>query len=112
MLAYEGAIKFINISLKNLDNGELEKVHFNSLKAQAIIYELMTSLNMERGGEIAKNLFNIYDYINYRLVIGNAMKKKEHFEEARVLLGDLKGAWAEARKKVSEEAGELANGRK
>lgn len=100
ILAYDGVLKFINISLKNLDKGELEKVHFNILKAQAIISELMMSLDMKKGGEIAENLFKIYEYVNFRLTIGNAMKNKEPMEEVKVLLCELREAWSEIRKKL------------
>ncbi|MBN2073589.1 MAG: flagellar export chaperone FliS [Actinobacteria bacterium] len=101
LLAYDGAIKFINISLKGINEGELEKVHFNSIKAQAIISELMVSLDMDRGGEIAANLYKIYEYMNYRLTVGNAMKDTGPFMEIKNLLFELREAWVEAKKNVS-----------
>lgn len=104
IMAYDGAIRFINVSLKNLNDGDLEKVHFNILKAQAIISELMISLDMEKGGEIAVNLFRIYEYMNHRLTIGNATKDKKPFEEVKSLLNRLREAWLEIRKNVSQDS--------
>ena len=41
------------------------------LKTEAIIEELNYSLDMEKGGEIAKNLRSLYDFIMERLLTAN-----------------------------------------
>jgi flagellar protein FliS len=47
IMAYEGAIKFLDISLEYFDKNDLEKINNYILKAAAIISELSTSLNLE-----------------------------------------------------------------
>ena len=47
--------KIENSSLK-----DVESVSNHLVKAQDVITELMVSLDFERGGEIARNLFSIY----------------------------------------------------
>ncbi len=100
IMVYDGAVSFIDRSVQHIQEKDFEKVHFTSLRAQALINELMLSLNMDKGGEIARNLFNLYDYLIYRLVIGNAKKEKEPFLEVKELLLELRAAWVEAKKKV------------
>ncbi|MDD3777189.1 MAG: flagellar export chaperone FliS [Actinomycetota bacterium] len=98
IIAYDGALSFISKCLQKLESQDLEAVHFSSLKAQAIINELMVSLNLEQGGEIAQNLFRIYDFVIYQLVLGNTKKEKGPFLEAREILLNLRPAWLDARK--------------
>ncbi|MCE5330029.1 flagellar export chaperone FliS [bacterium] len=99
ILAYDGAIGFIERCLINLEENHYESVHINSLKAQAILKELMLALDMIRGGEIAANLMEIYNYMIYRLVIGNAKKEKQPFLEVKDLLLNLRSAWVEIKGK-------------
>jgi flagellar protein FliS len=78
----------------------------NSLiKAQDIITELMISLDFDRGGEIAKNLFGLYVFMNRRLLDGNIKKDKAPLEEVKTLLIELRGAWAEVADKAGVSAG-------
>lgn len=100
ILAYDGAINSIEACIESIAENDLEMVHASSLKAQALVNELMVSLNFEKGGEIAKNLFNIYEYIIHRLMMANAKKQQDLFEEPKELLLNLREAWIEAKQKV------------
>jgi flagellar secretion chaperone FliS len=62
-------------------------------KAVAIINELMLSLDRERGGEIAANLAELYDYINRRLQDANFRQIEEPLIETERLLTTLLDAW-------------------
>lgn len=100
IMAYDGAIKFLNNSLENFSKKDLEKINNYILKAHAIISELMISLNFDEGGDIATNLFRIYEYMNYRLNLANIKKDAEPVKEIIELLRILREAWIIAREKV------------
>ena len=53
----------------------------------------MVSLDMERGGEIAKNLMSLYVFFNAELMNANIKKDKKRIENVRKMLFDLLGAW-------------------
>lgn len=97
ILAYDGIIGFIERCLINLEDNKIEGVHGNSLKAQAILRELILALDMGNGGEIAANLFEIYNFMIFRLVMGNTKKEKQPFLEVKEMLLTLRSAWAEIR---------------
>jgi len=59
-----------------------------------IIYGLASSLDHQRGGEIAANLQNLYDYCQQRLVEVNLTNDVTKLREVEGLLGDIHGAWA------------------
>lgn len=74
-------------------------------KAQDIIFELMGSLDFEKGGEIARNLFRVYEYMNYRLIQANLRRDPAVVAEVRGLVLQLKGAWEEAERKIGKSRG-------
>jgi flagellar protein FliS len=46
-----------------------------------------------RGGQLASNLRDLYDYIGHRLLVASARNDEEALEEAARLLSTLQGAW-------------------
>ncbi|HEY3938964.1 MAG TPA: flagellar export chaperone FliS [Bryobacteraceae bacterium] len=74
-------------------------------KTVAILSELLASLDLERGGEIAQNLRRLYSYMQTRLLEAHARATAAPLTEVDRLLGNLLEGWhrAEAR-----QAGETA----
>ncbi len=100
IMLYDGAVKFINKAIEYMDKKEIESTHNNILKAQDIMTELITSLNMD-AGEISQQLFSIYMYISKQLTTANIKKDKAPLLEVKKHLTDLREAWEEANKKTS-----------
>ena len=63
------------------------------LKAQEIITELQVSLDMEKGGEIAKNLMSLYLFFNEELMNANINQDKEKVSSVLKMMSDLADAW-------------------
>lgn len=96
LMLYDGAIKNITQAKAIISDPTQIEVCSNSLiKAQNIITELMVSLNFDIGGEIAKNLFNIYEYVNYTLAQANINKNDDNLDVVLQMLKDLRGTWQE-----------------
>ncbi len=119
LMLYDGAIKFLMIAKKAMAAGDIQKAHDHLLKTQNIISEFMATLDMEIGGEVAKNLYSLYDYYNYRLVQANMNRDTAMIDEVLGHLRDLKKTWEEAvviaaKEKAAEKSGdaysELQNG--
>ena len=68
-------------------DGWIEAFHSELISAQNIITELLVALDLERGGEVAKNLLRLYEYMNHELVKANMEKldtvwvTEEHLNE-------------------------------
>jgi len=58
-----------------------------------LVAELRGSLDLIRGGELAENLSNLYEYIARRLLLGNARDDAAPLTEALSLLGEIRSAW-------------------
>ena len=93
VMLYDGAIKFLNIAVENMNPQTYDIVNTNILKAQDIITELLLSLNMQEGGEISQNLFNLYMYFKRTLLEANIQKNAEIIKGTLKLLKDLRDAW-------------------
>lgn len=109
LMLYDGAIKFINKAIELMPKKDIENIHNNIVKAQDIIIELATSLNMD-AGEISQRLFSIYMYINNRLTDANVKKDQKPLLEVKKYLSDLREAWEEAAKKVQTESDQFQRG--
>ncbi len=74
VMLYDGAIKFLNIAIENMEPKTYDIANNNILKAADIVTELLVSLNMDEGGEVSQNLFNLYMYFKKRLLEANIQK--------------------------------------
>ncbi len=94
LMLYDGIVKFLNqaIHFNNLKN--YEKTNYLILRADAIINELMVTLNKDY--EISKNLELMYDYMLRRLVDANIKKDSEIIREVLTISEDLRDTWKEA----------------
>jgi len=105
VMLYEGAIKFLKIAIENMDFKTYDVVNENIIKAQDIITELMLSLDMDKGGEIATNLMSIYSYWKKDLLEANVAKETPKIESVISLMQNLKDGWAQIdMSKVKPEA--------
>lgn len=62
-------------------------------KAVAIIEQLRLQLDFQAGGEIARNLGRLYDYMLRRLPKANADDDVGGIDEVSALLREIKSAW-------------------
>jgi flagellar protein FliS len=99
LMLYDGAIGFLEKSLTGFNFSDpLEfnlTISNNVIRAQAIVNELNSRLDMAQGGEIAQNFRRLYIYFYRRLQEGNTRKKKEPIEEVLLRLRDVRDSWAQ-----------------
>ena len=94
IMLYDGAIKFLESASESIsDFRQYENVNRNILKSQDIITELMLALDMEKGEEIAQNLFNLYAFMKSQLLDANVKKEKKPIDMVLKLLKELREAW-------------------
>ena len=103
IMLYDGAIKNATFAVEYMNSGDIEKVHNSLVKTKNIVTELMATLNMDQGGEIAKNLQSLYSYMFSQLVEANMEKKTGPVVVVIDLLKELRSAWFEINKKSKIE---------
>ena len=64
-------------------------------KAIAILDSLRVTLDHEQGGEIARNLSGLYDYMTRRLLEANMATDAKMLAEVAALVKEIKAAWSQ-----------------
>jgi flagellar protein FliS len=93
VMLYDGAIRFINEATYAMRQHDYETQNNKLQRAQKILAELISSLDFDKGGEIAENLFRLYTYMYNQLVEANIQDVPERLEHVVDLLSDLREAW-------------------
>jgi len=107
IMLYDGAIRFMEAGKYGIENKDLEIQNRNLQKAQKIIMELMSCLEMEKGGDVAKNLLALYTYVLNELVEANVADKAEPIERCIGILCGLRESWVEVEKQSRYEGVEI-----
>ncbi len=102
VMLFNGAIKRAEEAKRQMEKGKNEAVHNNLIRAQEIIAELRSSLDMKHG-EVAKNLDRLYEYFQHLLITANIRKKEAPIDECVALMIGLRDTWQEAFRQVAEQ---------
>ncbi|HLP43257.1 MAG TPA: flagellar export chaperone FliS [Fibrobacteria bacterium] len=103
IMIYDHCIKWLRRAEAELAEGHLEKMVKSVQKAQAGLTELMCALDMDRGGDIAKNLFNLYDFYSKHLTLAIKDRSPKCLADVAAMLGSLREAWVVAVENVRRE---------
>ena len=99
VLLYEGIIKQLTLAETYIEEdgkikpNNIEKFGICIQKAQAIITELQVSLDMEKGGDIARNLMSLYVYFNEELMDATISHNKQKIEFVLKMTNELAESW-------------------
>jgi len=105
LIMFDALIKSMEMYIENIDiktaDLELRSKYFS--RSLTIIYSLQSSLDFEKGGEIASNLFQTYEFAR-QMVIGSIkdMDSKGP-KRAVLLLADIREAWAQMGEKLTND---------
>jgi flagellar protein FliS len=78
------------------DRSDIEGIHKALLRAQRACCLLMGSLNMEIGGDLAKNLFRVYEFWHHELVMTNMQKDITRLERVLTYFKEYRETWQQA----------------
>lgn len=100
LMLFDGALKAIALAREGFaipaeEPRRIQVINQHLLKAQAILTELQSGLNLESGGEFARTMHRLYDYHNRRLFEANLRKQVEPVLEVERLVRELRDAWAQ-----------------
>lgn len=96
LMLYEGMIKFSMLAKRAIEQGLIEQKNTNIQKAQAIILELQLTLNQSIA--LSKDLNNLYDYMQGRLIDANVKNDVVAIDEVIGFAEEFRETWKEAMK--------------
>lgn len=111
IMLYDGAIKFLHESIGYLESFKTyDKANEKIIRVQEILSELMLSLDMEQGGEIANNLFNLYAFMKQQLLDANIKKESQPIKQVIKMLEGLSDAWKNMKPEAKPDSDNLGKG--
>ena len=107
-LLYEACTQAVREARRYLAAGQIAERSREINKACAIVIELATSLDHDRGGEISQRLALLYDYMERRLLQANMQQSDAPLADVLGLLTTLSEAWAGVRQPEEKPVAESA----
>ncbi|MBF8437861.1 flagellar export chaperone FliS [Halanaerobiaceae bacterium Z-7014] len=105
VMLYQGCIKFMRLAKKSMEEDNIHNTNEYLIRSQDIIMELLTTLDGEKGGEVATNLAALYEYMYRELIQANMKKDPEKIDQVESMMLELLEAWKEAVKQDRKENG-------
>ncbi|MFA5907774.1 MAG: flagellar export chaperone FliS [Vicinamibacterales bacterium] len=93
VMLYDGALRFLAVAHDAVQRRDIPARRDAISRALAIISELQSTLDLERGGVVAADLDNLYAYITKRVMEAAAKNDTAPLDDARRLLETLRDAW-------------------
>ena len=94
VLLYDGALRFLRQAQAAFGEGAQQHARDRLDRAEAIVDELLATLDMEAGGELAERLEGIYVFCKRCLMEVRLQEDPAKLETDLRLLSELRGAWA------------------
>lgn len=95
VMLYDGCHRFLFQAAYAMRDGNHLEADARLTRAEAIIDELLTTLDLEQGGEIASRLQGIYVFCNRHLIEARLQRDPSMIEKVSELMGELRESWAQ-----------------
>ena len=95
LMMFDGADRFLGQAEQRLPADDVAGFVTALGRAQAVIAELLSTLDHQKGGEIARNLDRLYRFMLDHLIEANLAKSVRHVVQVRRILGIIGGAYRE-----------------
>jgi flagellar protein FliS len=102
LMLYQAAIRNCKKAIEAIENNQIAKKGEFIGKLQDIVIELNNSLDFEIGGDVAKELSALYDYVLYSTTQANIKIDKEPLEGVLKVLNTLYDGWLSAVKSLKQ----------
>lgn len=92
-MLYDGALKNLKLTKVFIENKDFEKKSEFSNKALSILNALRAGVDVEKGGDVAANLYDLYDYCYRGTFEGVTNNSIEKMDEIIGHIAGLKDSW-------------------
>ncbi len=103
LMLYDRAILLLNKAKKEISEKKLEEKHHSLTKARDIVFELIQSLDQDKGEEIAFSLLRLYDFVIREIMDADANQNTKAIDNAKGILSELRDSWKEIKTNPDKE---------
>lgn len=95
VMLYDGALRFMNEAKAAFAEGDIPRRAEAMSRTMAIVDQLQNTLDMSAGGDIARSLDQLYNYVRERLLQASLQQSAIPVDEAIAVITNLREGWAE-----------------
>lgn len=106
LMLYDGALKFANKALLDMEKNDIQSCNNNIQRTKRIIREFQSTLDMKY--EISDELYACYEYIHRRLSEANLTKDEVPLNEAMNYIRLFRDTWKEVMKLARQDSSKNA----
>ena len=92
-MLFDGLLDSLVTARGHIQRNAIEDKNKSLVRAGRIVIGLQGALDLEKGGDLARNLHELYSYVTRRLVYVNAHNDLAVLEEVQTLMGEIRQAW-------------------
>lgn len=104
LVVYDGAIKALKTALENYSRNNPGSGYDELQKARRMVVHLYTTLDNQKGGEVARHLGKMYTWVINQITVLEATKDVNELESVISMLTNLRSGWAALKTEPSSAA--------
>ncbi|MDC1506837.1 flagellar export chaperone FliS [Oceanospirillaceae bacterium] len=93
LMLFDGAIEAMSFTIGAIQNENFELRSKQNTRSITIINGMRECLDMETGGELANNLYSLYQYMTKELFRASFKNDVETIQNIQTMLKDIRGSW-------------------
>jgi len=93
LMLFDGAIEAMSFTIGAIQNENFELRSKQNTRSITIINGMRECLDMETGGELADNLYSLYQYMTKELFRASFKNDVETIQNIQTMLKDIRGSW-------------------
>lgn len=96
VMLFDGIVRFTEQARKSIRENDIENIHQHLMRAQAIVMELIYTVDREKGGDVAQSLLALHAYAFNCLIQANMKRDESKIDEVQEIYRQLRGGWTAA----------------
>ena len=93
LMLFDGAIEAMSMTIGSIQNKNFELRSKQNTRSIAIINGMRECLDLEKGGELADNLYSLYQYMVQELFRASFKNDVDTIQNIQTMLKDIRGSW-------------------
>ena len=102
LMVYDGALKALRTATQAYRDDDADAGYEEMGKVEKFVTHLYSTLDMDKGGEVAANLAKMYVWVITQTHIIRATKDLEQLDAVAAVLENLRSAWAEIKTQTTD----------
>ena len=93
LMLFDGALEAMSLTIAAIQNKNFELRSKQNTRSITIINGMRECLDMDAGGELADNLYSLYEYMAQELFRASFKNDAETIRNIQTMLKDIRGSW-------------------